>query len=547
MIEQRAELEPVAPVSVSEAPSPPLRILFSLLHPGYLRHYAQPVRLLAQRGHEVHIALGRLEKDPGDLKLIEELAADHPTITYGLAPARSRRDGWRRIAWLVRALTDLTRYGDPRYAEAPALRERMAAKLHWRIDYSRLPAFAKPTLRRAVDRLCTGADADLTGRTLTRLRRLEDAIPTARGITRFVADQRPDVVLASPVIEFASSQVEYLKSARKLGIRTGICVASWDNLTGKGLLRFAPDRVFVWNEIQRAELEEMHGIPRDRVVLTGAQRFDEWFERQPATTREAFERKLGLDSDAPYVLYLCSSPFIAPNEVDFVRRWAEAIRASASPALREAGLVVRPHPQNARQWRGVELSDFGNAVIWPAEGAQPDAGEARADYFDSLVHSACIVGINTSGLIEAGIVGKSVLTVLDADFAGTQEGTLHFHYLRWENGGPLRVAADLGEHLVQLERALAQGLEDSRQLADFVERFCRPHGIDEPAAPRVAAGIEELGRLGSLARDRPGAGALARRAALYPVATTLTAASNAVGGLRWTRRRLAGVGRRSGA
>jgi hypothetical protein len=543
MMQQQVELARSPSPSLTQAPLPPLRIFFSLLHPGYLRHYGQPIRLLARRGHEVHIALGRLEKDPGDFKLVEELVAECSTVSYSLAPARTRRDGWRRLGWLVRALTDLARYGDPRYADAPALRARIAAKLHWRIDYSRLPAFLKSSLHRAVDRHATGADAELSHSTLARLRRLEEAIPVSRRITGFVAEQHPDVVLASPVIEFASSQIEFLKSARKLRIRTGICVASWDNLTGKGLLRFVPDRVFVWNDIQRGELEEMHGIPRDRVVLTGAQRFDEWFGREPTSTRGEFTRQVGLDPAKPYILYLCSSPFIAPNEVDFVRRWATAIRSSDSVVLRESGLLVRPHPQNGRQWQGIDLSAFGNAVIWPPEGAQPDAGEARAGYFDSLAHSACIVGINTSGLIEAGIVGKTVLTVLDHDFAGTQEGTLHFHYLRWENGGPLRVAADLEEHLAHLERALAQGPDDSLQIAGFVERFCRPYGLDQPAAPRVAAAIEELGRLGPLPRERPAPDTIARRALLYPLAATMTGVSHLVQGLRWTRKRLLGTAR----
>jgi hypothetical protein len=543
-VQERAELAASAAPTVGEAPAPKLKILFSLLHPGYLRHYGQPIRLLAARGHEVHVALGRLEKDPGDFKLIEELAAESPTVTYGLAPARSRRDGWRRLAWLVRALTDLARYGDPRYRDAPALRGRIAAKLDWRIDYSRLPGPFKRPLHRIVARLSTGGDAPLAQRTLARLGRLEEAIPTSRRITRFIAEQRPDAVLASPVIEFASSQIEYLKSARRLGIRTGIPVASWDNLTGKGLLRFVPDRVFVWNEIQRGELEEMHGIPPERVVLTGAQRFDDWFERTPSTTAEEFARKVGLDPEAPYVLYLCSSPFIAPNEVDFVRRWLGAIRGSNSPALRRTGVLVRPHPQNGRQWRGVDLAEYGNAVVWPPEGAQPDAGEARAGDFDSLAHSACIVGINTSGLIEAGVVGKAVLTVLDPDFAGTQEGTLHFHYLRWENGGLLRVARDLEEHVAQLERALEQGAEDSRQVAAFVERFCRPHGLDQPAAPLVAAGIEELGRLGPLPRQRPSIGTLALRAGLYPVATMMTAVSQLLGGARRARKILLGTAAR---
>jgi hypothetical protein len=540
-VQERAELERPASPTIAEAPARRLKILFSLLHPGYLRHYGQPIRILAARGHEVHVALGRLEKDPGDFELIGELAAECPTVTYGLAPGRARRDGWRRLAWLVRALTDLARYGDPRFADAPALRERIADKLHWRIDYSRLPGTFKSPLHRAVDRHSTGADAALSQRTLARLRRLEAAIPTSRRVTRYIAAQRPDAVLASPVIEFASSQIEYLKSARKLGIRTGICVASWDNLTGKGLLRFLPDRVFVWNDIQRGELEDMHGIPRDRAVLTGAQRFDEWFGRKPTSTREEFMRKVGLDPAQPYILYLCSSPFIAPEEVGFVRRWADAIRSSGSPALRRAGLLVRPHPQNGQQWKGVDLAEIGNAAIWPPQGAQPDAGEARADYFDSLAHSACIVGINTSGLIEAGIVGKSVLTVLDPDFAGTQAGTLHFQYLRWENGGLLRVAGDLDRHLPQLERALEQGVDDSRQVASFVERFCRPYGLDQAAAPLVAAGIEELGRLGPLPRGRPGPGTIARRAALYPVAATMTSVSGLLGGLRWARKRVLAV------
>jgi hypothetical protein len=524
---------------VVEAPAPRLKFVFSLLHPGYLRHFGQPIRLLAERGHEVHVALGRLEKDPGDFKLIEQLAAECPAVTYSQAPARRRRDGWRRLGWLVRALTDLARYGYPEYHDAPALRARIADKLDWRIDYSRLPKVFKAPLHRKVASLATGADKEVADRTIERLSRLEEAIPPSRRITEFLAAQRPDAVLASPVIEFASSQVEHLKAARALGIRTGVCVASWDNLTGKGLLRFVPDRVFVWNDTQRQELVEMHGIPADRVVLTGAQRFDDWFERKPSRTPDEFRRRVGL-GPRPFVLYLCSSPFIAPNEVAFVRRWLRAVRRR----LPHVGALVRPHPQNGAQWQGVDLGD-ANAVIWPPGGQQPDDGEARAGYFDSLAHSACVVGINTSGLIEAGIVGKAVLTVLDPEFSGTQEGTLHFHYLRWENGGLLHIARDLDEHVAQLARALEQGEEDARHLREFVQRFTRPHGLHQAAAPLVAQGIEELGRLGPLSRPQQSTGTLARRAALYPVALTMTGVSYLLGGARQARKAVRGLAARS--
>src|SRR5207247_7848298 len=105
-VQETIERGAAPPIAGAEAPVRPARILFSLLHPGYLRHYGRPIRILAERGHAVHVALGRLEKDPGDLRLMEELAAELPSVTYGLAPARSQANGWRRIAWLARALVD---------------------------------------------------------------------------------------------------------------------------------------------------------------------------------------------------------------------------------------------------------------------------------------------------------------------------------------------------------------------------------------------------------------------------------------------------------
>src|SRR5207247_3959771 len=121
---------------------------------------------------------------------------------------------------------------------------------------------------------------------------VERAIPTCRQVDAFVRALKPDVVLVTPLIEFASSQVEYVKSARSAGIPCGVCIASWDNLTGKGLIRIVPDRVFVWNEIQVREAMEMHGIPRERVVATGAAKFDEWFGRRVRSTYTEFTARV---------------------------------------------------------------------------------------------------------------------------------------------------------------------------------------------------------------------------------------------------------------
>ena len=54
-----------------------------------------------------------------------------------------------------------------------------------------------------------------------------------------------------------------------------------------------------------------------------------------------------------------------------------------------------------------------------------------------MFHSVAVVGVNTSALIESGIVGRPVYTVLADEFAGQQEGTLHFQHLKNVNGGLL--------------------------------------------------------------------------------------------------------------
>jgi hypothetical protein len=492
-----------------------LRLLFCLVHGGYMRVYAPVVQLLAERGHAVHVAFSGIDRQKSGVALAEKLSRRYPGVTYGVAPARGRFDGWRSVAWLVRGLGDLARYAHPRYAQAQALRDRMGSKVesHLRFSSGFDPATRRLALRLA-GRLRSRIDADRSERAVRRAAKLEQAVPTSRRVTRFVKAHSPDAVLVSPLVDLASSQLEYLKAARRLGIPTAICVASWDNLTGKGLLRFAPERVLVWNETQRREAVEMHGIPAGSVVATGAPRFDEWFARRPGTSPEEFKRKLGIDPGRPYLLYLCSSSFVSPDEVGFVSRWVEAIRAAGDPELREIGIVVRPYPKHAAQWRGVDAARFGNASIWPRKGAEPDAGEARADFFDSLAHSAAVVGANTSAMIEAAIVGKSVYTVLAPEFA--QEGTIHFHYLVHENGGFLHVASSLDEHLAQLRRGLPDA-DDAGETRRFIESFVRPNGIDRAATPIFCDEVEGLARL-SAAPATSGLGTVALRMALLPLA-----------------------------
>jgi hypothetical protein len=367
------------------------------------------------------------------------------------------------------------------------------------------PLTRRVALRR-VRELHATTDPALAERSIRSGARLESGIPPGSRITEFVRMQSPDVVLVSPLIDLASPLLDYLKAARSLRIRTGIAVASWDNLTSKGLLRFVPERVFVWNEAQRSEAIELHGIPAERVIATGAARFDDWFAQRPSSPREEFMRKVGLDQARPYLLYLCSSVFVAPEERPFVDRWLHALRKR----LGGVGVIVRPHPKRGDPWADAELGP--NAVVWPRRTGELDA-EARAGFYDSIAHSAGVVGANTSAMIEAAIAGKPVYTLLAPEFNQTE--TIHFHYLRTEQGGFLHVAETMEEHLDQLAAGLEHAAEESDRARSFVAEFVRPGGVDRSATAIYADAVEELASLPAPKPERP---ARAVRAALTPLA-----------------------------
>jgi hypothetical protein len=487
----------------------PATVLFVMGSPEYLRYYDSTLELLAERGHRVAVAVNSArEKKFVGLEGLQVLAGRVQLLGVAPAPAGT----WRDIAHEIRGVMDFVRYLHPRFVEAPALRARMKRKalhpaFHWLDAIRTLPPWA-------------------VRRVLALLALCERAVPVDPAIVQFVDAVRPDVVLLSPVVDAASDQVEFIKAARRLGIPSAACIASWDNLTNKGVLRLQPDRVLVWNEAQRREAVEYHGARPERVVVTGAQLFDRWFAAAPSTTRADFCQRTGLPNDAPFVLFTGSSSFIAESgaEVEFVRRWAERLRSHPDPLLRDVNILVRPHPYNCHAWSAADLSAVG-AAVYPRMGLSPVDASNRAVFYDSLYHSAAVVGINTTAMIEAAIIGRPVLSIHAQEFAATQEGTLHFHHLLPENGGCVHVAGTLDRHVEQLAGLLRAPEAARAQTRRFVASFVRPHGVDRPATPIVADAIEEIAASGRRTPER----APIWRFALLPGLLVVAAVASAIG------------------
>lgn len=452
-----------------------MRILFVMRNTIYVRNFESTLRMLAQRGHKVHI-VAKPHRVLNLTNLAGQLAAGCPGVTHG-PPPEGPIDGWALLSEQLRRGVDYLRYQRPEYRHASKLRQRAR-------NYA--PPFILDATRRPLALSAVGIA--LIGRAL---RLADHTLPVNPVVLDYVRGQNPDLLIVTPLVEPGSPQSQYLRAARALGIRTALCVYSWDNLTNKGLIQDPLDLVTVWNEAMKSEAVQLHGIPHRRVVVTGAPAYDHWFGWRPRWTREDFCRRVGLPADRPYLLYLCSSKFIAPHEVPFVRGWIERIR-SASPILAKAGVLIRPHPQWGRPWTAADFSDLEQVAIWPRDGANPVDVDSRSDYYDSIFHSAGVVGVNTSAQIESAIIGRGVYTLLAPEFRDTQEGTLHFHHLRNVNGGMLHVAENIGDHVTQLEGAVTNQGPDEGRCRPFVEAFVRPHGIDVPATPKLVAAIEQV-------------------------------------------------------
>ena len=467
-----------------------MKVLFLMRHAGFVRNFESTLRLLAERGHEVRVRFDGPFGTAGDRPaIVERLAAEEPRLSFGPAPDRSG-EPWFALGRRLRLAVDYLRFLAPAYADAPKLRARAEARV------GRLVR----VLGRSAARRPGGAEA------LARaLRDLDAALPVSRRAARLVDRERPDAVLVTPLVELGEPQTDYLRAARSAGVPTGLCVASWDNLTNKGSIPEIPDLVAVWNDAQRREAVGLHGVPAARVVATGAPTYDQWFAWEPSRDRASFLGRVGLPEERPVILYLCSSEFIAPDEAGFVRRWLAALRARPEPELREAAVLVRPHPQNAAQWRDADLDALGAVTVWPPAGADPVDAASRRDYFDSIHFSAAVVGVNTSALIETAIVGRPVLTQLAPEFRDTQGGTLHFAHL--SEGGALRAAGSFEEHAEQLAAALSAPAAGRDASADaFLRSFVRPHGLEEAATPRLVDAIEALA---AVVPDPPGVPAAA--------------------------------------
>lgn len=473
-----------------------MKLLVLGMSPQFLRPFVPAIQELARRGHLLTVAW-TAESRGGESRL-DELGAT-PGVTCRLVPGR-RSEHWEEVALLRRSWNYL-RYLEEPYRSAGKLRQRAFMKAARVLFDAATP----------VDDAWADLALSLSDRERNRLRRVVDLVehvlPVDPVCDSVLEEERPDAVLLTPLVDLnASSQADFAQAARRRGIPIGMLVYSWDNLSTKGGLHVMPDRVFVWNQRQALEARRLHGVPRESIKIVGAPRFDAFLACERQRPRGQFAGALGFSGKLPIVLYVCSSAFVSGQELPFVRQWLTALRTSGVPALAGVNVIVRPHPDIAltapdERAEKVDLGDEQRATVWrpfddPRAVVLGTPSRHPQSLFECIAHSSVVVGLNTTAEIEAGLLGRPVLSVHAGGAADGQTSTLHFRYLLEEEGGWVRMAADMAEHVTQLQEALNASDEQRREIQRKARLFVRPRRVRKPVTPILADTIErEMGAL----------------------------------------------------
>jgi hypothetical protein len=361
-----------------------VRILFAALHYGYFRNFESVVDELARRGHDVHLTAERQDSALGGREIVERLAARHATVTFGMMPRRERAySSWlRRFA--SRSTTCAT-FGPSTRTRRRCGGGRAFAPREGLIKVLRAPGMRAAGGRRLIARL---------------LDRVDRALPPSPAIERFVDEQHPDVAIITPLVGVvASSQLDLLRSVRaRAPARGRLCLELGSSVEQGHHPRRArpPVRLERRPEARGARDARRAAGPRRRhrrAVLRSV-------VRSAALAHARRVRPSRRPAGRPALRALGLFGALPGKPVGGRIRDAVGEVPARRPAPRKRARADSPASLARERMGRRRLADGAGVAFW---GGNPVDDQSRADYFDSLYHSAAVVGLNTSAFIEAGI------------------------------------------------------------------------------------------------------------------------------------------------
>lgn len=450
-----------------------LKILIVIEEGPQFYYYKNLVQILCERGHRVKILFAKRE----DLifpELQTEFLNKFPNLAWGKSFYRS--PFWKLVLRNSRPILNYRRF---------LMAQNYPAFYAERLEKF-LPIWLRPLVRWRFLNIKFVIKASWVKKLLHLI---EAGTPIDSRILNQILADRPDVMLiaAGNNLVTTSPDYDYVKAAKKLGIAHAFSVFSWDYLETKGVVHSEPDWLWVWNEVLKKEAVGALDFPAEKIVIVGAAQFDSWFARlnkPPSKNRRDFCRTYKLDAGRPIIAYLGSAGVFG-NETGFFEEIYAALKKE--PALAKVQFIIRPHPKNSKSF-----ADFKRAAVAvvPEAGQLATSQSAMQLFYDTLYHAAAVIGIGTSGFIDALVADKPAVTLIADYYDHLQAHAPHFRHLL-ENG-VLETARRPEELPAITANILAGGDRCRQQRREFIKKFIRPRGLTEPVSEIMARELENL-------------------------------------------------------
>ena len=444
------------------------RVLFVIRAVEHFLYFRSIVEALSRRNHKVVVLFDKVWSQKG---LNDDSLIRLKGVTYAWAK-RDKTAKWRRVVFYVLDILSLRRY-----FKIPGTSSFYRGR--WE---SMMPSPVRLLFKISPTRGFFMSDVFHPV-----LKFIADFAPVEEMVKGEIGKFDPDVVIASPVnLPSSSADLEYLRVAKKLAVPTVLPVFSWDNLTTKGVVHVKPDLLLVWNDMQAREAVRYHGIDKKTIRICGSPFFDPWFSYNPMSLNiDKFSGRMGLSASDPIILYLGSSVDTAGDETWIVTEIRKAL--DRDTGLSKIQIIVRPHPHNAKIFGKFKLP---KVIVIPKDGSYPDTEAARKLYFECLYFSKLVVGVNTSGMIDAIIQKKPVVSFFDKEHTGTQTEAEHWGYL--VKSEAISVAGSMESFLSLIKLIIRGGDKKASNRSNFVRRFIRPKGLAVSAGETAVIAVEQL-------------------------------------------------------
>ncbi|MBN2434256.1 MAG: hypothetical protein JXK07_03200, partial [Spirochaetes bacterium] len=389
-----------------------MKIVLVIGNSTFYSYFDRVVRCLSDQGHEIEVFYGPAKKKSFNEKVLQNTLNEVKNLKA--SPSLYRKNG----SGMVDFIRELVNYC-----------HQLNQDNHWNIK--KWGRFFSPAMRtvlenRFVNRL-------LKNQTIQNiLIKLDENVPVEKSIFCWMKENRPDIVIASPLLVPKAREIEYIRAAKALNIPTVYLLLSWDNLSTKATFHGQPDVAMVWNRSLASELSLLHRFPENNIIITGAPRFDVWFEKKPALDKAAFCRLAGFDKEEPYILYLGSSFLVKKDyskEIDesyLIYDLADKLAQNSKTAHYK--ILVRPNPTNFWTAPSILNGSPKNVVLYPLEPQVPDTPENQSTFFHSLYYSSAVVGVNTTAFFEAAVLDKPCIGLCPEEYKPTRDGLAHSHH-----------------------------------------------------------------------------------------------------------------------